>query len=106
MITQKSNNVTSQIQQTDTISINTKNQVQTEPNKKGLSKSAKWGIGTMAILGLGALAYVLTRCKTKPKIADEAMNKLNDLVADGNMDKQYLDIFIETYGKEGKSFIK
>ncbi len=106
LITQKSNNVTSQTQQTDTVSISTKNQVQAEPNKKGLSKSAKWGFGTSAILGLGALAYVLTRCKTKPKIADEAMNKLNNLVADGNMDKQYLDIFIETYGKEGKSFIK
>ena len=55
---------------------------------------------------LGALAYILTRGKAKPKIADEAMSKLNGLVSNGKMDKTYLDIFTETHGSEGKSFIQ
>lgn len=67
LITQKSNNVTSQTQQTDTVSISTKNQVQVEPQKQGLSKGTKWGIGTVAVLGLGALAYVLTRGRAGSK---------------------------------------
>ena len=67
LITQKNNNVTSQTQQADTVSISTKNQVQVDPQKQGLSKGTKWGIGTVAVLGIGALAYVLTRGRAGSK---------------------------------------
>ena len=100
------NNTTSQTQQSDTVSISTKNQAQVEPQKQGLSKGAKWGIGTVVVLGLGALAFVLTRGRARSKITDEAMGKLNDLVANGEIDKTYLDIFIETNGRKGKKFIQ
>ena len=36
-------------------------------NKQCLSKGAKWGIGTVAVLGLGVLAYVLTKGKVGSK---------------------------------------
>lgn len=100
------NSVPQMTQQPDIVSFSASKQIQNETKKQGLSNGEKWGIGTVAVLGLGALAYVLTRGKAKPKIADEAMSKLNGLVSNGKMNKTYLDIFTETHGSEGKNFIQ
>lgn len=94
--------------QSDTVSFSVNGQIQAETQKtQGLSNAAKWGvIGTVTVLGLGALAIALTRGKAKPKITDEALSKLNGLVSNGKMDKTYLDIFTETHVNEGKSFVQ
>lgn len=52
-------------QQPDTVSFSANGQIQAETQKQGLSKGAKWCIGTGVVLGLGALAYVLTKGKVK-----------------------------------------
>ena len=44
----------------DTFSAN--NQLQ-QPKKEGMSTGAKWGLGGLAVVGLGALAYVLSKGK-------------------------------------------
>ena len=49
--------------QPDVVSFSANNPIQNETKKQGLSNGAKWGIGTVAVLGLGALAYVLSRGK-------------------------------------------
>lgn len=49
--------------QPDTVELSTK--------KEGLSNGAKWGIGTGVVLGLGALAYVLTRGRVGSKQAQK-----------------------------------
>lgn len=54
-------------QQPDTVSFSANGQIQAETQKQGLSKGAKWGIGAVAVLGLGALAYVITRGKAGSK---------------------------------------
>lgn len=100
------NNVPQITLQPDTFSYSASNKLQTETKKQGLSTGAKWGIGAVAMLGLGALAIALTRGKAKPQITDEALSKLNGLVSNGKMDKTYLDIFTETHGSEGKGFVQ
>ena len=61
------NSVPQMTQQPDTVSFSANGQIQAETQKKGLSKEAKWGIGAVAVLGLGALAYVLTKGKAGTK---------------------------------------
>ena len=46
--------------QPDTVELSTN-------KKQGLSNAAKWGIGAGVVVGLGALAYILTRGKTGSK---------------------------------------
>ena len=90
----------------DTVSFRANNSEQAEsPKKKGLSKGAKWGIG-LGIALIAGIIFVASRGNAKTKIPDEAMSKLNGLVADGKIDKTYLEIFTKTNGKEGKSFVK
>lgn len=50
--------------QPDTVSFGANEQIQSD-NQKGLSKNTKIGIGAVAVLGLGALAYLLTRGRVK-----------------------------------------
>ncbi|MCQ2738773.1 MAG: hypothetical protein MJ237_00940 [bacterium] len=54
-------------QQPDTVSFSANGQIQTETQKQGLSKGAKWCIGTGVVLGLGALTYILTKGKVGSK---------------------------------------
>ena len=61
------NSVPQMTSQSDTVSFSANGQIQAETKKQGLSSGAKWGIGTIAVLGLGALAYVLTRGKAGSK---------------------------------------
>lgn len=49
--------------------------MQAEAKKQGLSNSAKWGIGTVAVLGLGALAYVLTKGKAGSSSAKQILEE-------------------------------
>jgi len=59
------NSVPQMTQQPDTVSFSANGQIQNE--KQGLSNGAKLGIGAGIVLGLGALAYVLTRGKAGSK---------------------------------------
>ena len=59
------NNVPQMTLQPDTVSFSANGQIQDETKKQGLSNGAKWGICTGVVLGLGALAYVLTKGKVK-----------------------------------------
>lgn len=71
------NSVPQMTQQPDTVSFSANNHIQNETKKQGLSNGAKWGIGTVAVLGLGALAYVLTRGKVKSNnIGTKELEKL------------------------------
>ncbi len=54
----------------DTVEINGK-------KKTGMSNGAKWGIGTGVVLGLGALAYVLTRGKAGSKQVQQLAEHLD-----------------------------
>lgn len=49
--------------QPDTFSFSAQEQIQRETQKKSLSKSAKIGISTITVIGLGALVYGLTKGK-------------------------------------------
>ena len=64
-------------QQPDTVSFSANSQIQAETQKKGLSKEAKWGIGAGVALGLGALAYVLTRGKAGSKQVQQLAEHLD-----------------------------
>ena len=64
-------------QQPDTVSFSANGQIQAETQKKGLSKEAKWGIGAGVALGLGALAYVLTRGKSGSKQVQQLTEHLD-----------------------------
>ena len=61
------NSVPQMTSQPDAVSFSANGQIQAETKKQGLSKGAKWGIGTVAVLGLGVLAYILTKGKAGSK---------------------------------------
>ena len=61
------NSVPPMTQQPDTVSFSANTQIQNETKKQDLSNGAKLGIGAGVVLGLGALAYVLTRGKAGSK---------------------------------------
>lgn len=62
-------------QQPDTFSLNTNTQLETEEKKHGLSKGAKWGLGTLAVIGLGTIAYVLSKGKVRSKQAQHIIEQ-------------------------------
>lgn len=55
--------------QPDTVSLSSNNQ--TQATKTGLSKNAKLGLGTLALVGIGATAYILSRGKVGSKSAQQ-----------------------------------
>ena len=61
------NSVPQMALQSDTVSLSANGKIQAETKKQGLSNGAKLGIGAGIVLGLGALAYVLTRGKAGSK---------------------------------------
>ena len=69
------NSVPQMTLQPDTVSFSANGQIQAETKKQGLSKGAKWGIGTVAVLGLGALAYVLTKGKAGSSSAKQILEE-------------------------------
>ncbi|MCQ2740325.1 MAG: hypothetical protein MJ237_08915 [bacterium] len=56
--------------QSDTVSFSASNQLQ-QPQKESLSTGAKWGLGAIAVVGLGALACALSRGKVGTKQAQQ-----------------------------------
>ena len=71
------NSVPQMTSQSDTVSFSANGQIQAETKKQGLSSGAKWGIGAGVALGLGALAYVLTRGKSGSKQVQQLTEHLD-----------------------------
>lgn len=71
------NSVPQMTLQPDTVSFSANGQIQAETKQEGLSKGAKWGIGAGVALGLGALAYVLTRGKSGSKQVQQLTEHLD-----------------------------
>ena len=51
----------------DTVSFKATEHIQTKPKKEGLSTGAKWGLGALALVGIGAIACFATRGRAKIK---------------------------------------
>ena len=69
------NSVPQMTQQPDTVSFSANKQIQNETKKQDLSNGAKLGIGAGVVLGLGALAYVLTRGKSGSSSAKQLLEE-------------------------------
>ena len=55
----------------DTVSFRATEHIQTKPKKEGLSTGAKWGLGALALAGIGTVAYLATRGKVGAKQAQQ-----------------------------------
>ena len=53
----------------DTVSFKATEHIQTKPKKEGLSTGAKWGLGALALAGVGTAVYFATRGKVGAKQA-------------------------------------
>ena len=53
----------------DTVSFKATEHIQTKPKKEGLSTAAKWGLGALALAGIGTAVYFATRGKVGAKQA-------------------------------------
>jgi len=55
----------------DTVSFKATEHIQTKPKKEGLSTGAKWGLGALALAGIGTAVYFATRGKVGAKSAQQ-----------------------------------
>ena len=55
----------------DTVSFKATEHIQTKPKKEGLSTGAKWGLGALALAGIGTVAYLATRGRVGTKQAQQ-----------------------------------
>lgn len=55
----------------DTVSFNATEHIQPKPKKEGLSTGAKWGLGALALAGIGTAVYFATRGKVGTKQAQQ-----------------------------------
>ena len=55
----------------DTVSFKATEHIQTKPKKEGLSTGAKWGLGALALAGIGTAVYFATRGKVGAKQAQQ-----------------------------------
>lgn len=55
----------------DTVSFKATEHIQPKPKKEGLSTGAKWGLGALALAGIGTVAYLATRGRVGAKQAQQ-----------------------------------
>jgi hypothetical protein len=55
----------------DTVSFRATEHIQAKPKKEGLSTGAKWGLGALALAGIGTAVYFATRGKVDAKSAQQ-----------------------------------
>ena len=55
----------------DTVSFKATEHIQSKPKKEGLSTGAKWGLGALALAGIGTAVYFATRGKVGAKQAQQ-----------------------------------
>lgn len=66
----------------DTVTFKTTEHIQAKPKKEGLSTGAKWGLGALALVGIGAIAYFATRGKAKINPSTLTHEQLEKLAAE------------------------
>ena len=83
---------------TDTLQIKSK--------KEGLSTGAKWGLGALALAGVGTAIYFATRCRGKINLNASQEAKIKELISNGKLDEKHAEIFKSIEHLEGDDFIK
>jgi len=77
-----------------------------KPKKEGLSIGAKWGLGTLALAGIGTAVYFATRGRGKIKLNANQETKIKELITSGKLDEKHAEIFKSIEHLEGDDFIK
>ena len=60
----------------DTVSFKATEHIQTKPKKEGLSTGAKWGLGALALAGVGTAIYFATRGRVGAKQAQQLVEHI------------------------------
>ena len=90
----------------DTVSFKATEHIQTKPKKEGLSTGAKWGIGALALAGIGTAVYFATRGRGKINLNASQETKIKELISNGKLDEKHAEIFKSIEHLEGDDFIK
>ena len=88
----------------DTVSFKATEHIQ--PKKEGLSTGAKWGLGALALVGIGAAVYFATRGRGKINLNANQEAKIKELISNGKLDEKHAEIFKSIEHLEGDDFIK
>lgn len=90
----------------DTVSFRATEHIQTKPKKEGLSTGAKWGLGALALAGVGTAIYFATRGRGKINLNASQEAKIKELISNGKLDEKHAEIFKSIEHLEGDEFIK
>lgn len=90
----------------DTVNFKATEHIQTKPKKEGLSTGVKWGLGALALAGVGTAIYFATRGRGKINLNASQEAKIKELISNGKLDEKHAEIFKSIEHLEGDDFIK